>query len=317
MKENLLKALPEGKRRRDELSSDHAQNENSATSLLTDAPEPRFPDSYVTSFLRSALESFPCKVNYPGMLDSELDDCNSEALPHGKNRAPLSAPRHSQETAKTALENHMNSGFHRQILAERVQSSIENLQIFYEKLSNMVGGEGHGDGGSEGLPNVHDAQIGDSVLPDLQVCNRDREFALGTLDVVNWENHTFGAAGGKCLDEGSWQSWMSQSAQESLTETLTAESLVSRTEEGGESQDTEEMRSPSTADLQDLLSSLQFLLSVLKHHEETAKISLAKTQALREKKEALRLAKQQYKRQRVAECTSYTQSMETFASSAT
>lgn len=119
MKENLLNAMPEGKRRRDELSSDHAQNDNSATSLLTDAP-PRFPDS---SFLHSALESFLCKVNYPGMLDSELDDCNLEALPHGKNRAPPYAPRHSQETGSTALENHMKSGFHRQILVERVQST--------------------------------------------------------------------------------------------------------------------------------------------------------------------------------------------------
>jgi hypothetical protein len=55
------------------------------------------------------------------------------------------------------------------------------------------------------------------------------------------------------------------------------------------------------------LSSLQFLLSILKYHKETVKISPAKMQALRKEKEVLSLTKQQYKRQRVAECTSYTQ----------
>lgn len=314
-----LKGLPQAKRRRGS-NSDQVQNDNSATSSLTDAPS-RILDPYDSSFLPSELELFSWTVNCPDLLESEIDDCVSEALPNVKKRTPPSVPQQSQESAKSLLENQavVKSSFHRQNLADRIQNSIENLQMFYEKLSNMVGLGVHGYGDSEGLPqtkkqretsqlpNDHDAKFGDSVT-NLQVCNRDRQFGLAKLDVVSSENHTSKVgmiAHCKSSDETPWH-WMSQITQESLTETLSAESPVSRTE-GGESKYTEEKISASTDDLKDLLSSLQSLLSVLKNHETAEQIARVRMQALRERKEALRLDKEQYKehqRQRAAPCVS-------------
>ncbi|KAG0601060.1 hypothetical protein M758_11G080900 [Ceratodon purpureus] len=319
MEENRLSSLeglPQAKRRD---SSDAAHNDDPATSLLTNAT-PRIPSSYVSSLLPGDSELFHWTLNYPDMVVSEVDDCVSEVLPHAKKRTAPPVSYHNQKSGKTSLENQVfeSSSLHRQILADRVQNSIENLRVFNEKLCNMVGLEGHGHGNSEGLPqakkrreisqlpNDQDAKLGDSV-PNLQVCNRDHQFGLGKLDVVSSENLTSvieGVVRGTSSGEGSSQ-WMSQITQESLTATLTPESPVS---EGGESKCSEGKRSASTDDLKDLLSSLQFLLSVLKRNDEAQKISRAKTQALREKKEALRLERQQYKdkykQQHVAEYSS-------------
>ena len=338
-----LKGLAQGKRRR--RSSDQAQNDKPATSLLEDAL-PRIPNPYVSSFLPSEYELLPWTMNYSDLLESEIDDCISEALPHAKKWTPPSVPQHSQMSAKTLLENQafVKSSFHPRILADRVQNSIQNLRLFYERLCNIVGLEGLSCSDSEGfhqakkqreitqLPKDHNAKFGDTVS-HLQVCNQDRQ--LGKLDGVSSENHTSavrGVALGKSSNEGSWH-WMSQITQKRLTETLIAESRVSRTE-GGESKYTEGKRSASTDDLKDLLFSLQSLLSVLKNREEAEKTSQAKMQALREKKEALRIEKQlykdKYKQQNVAECLSSVsqesvgsewlneiKSVETFSGSAT
>lgn len=289
-------------------SSEQVQNDNSAISFLTDAPL-RFLDSCVSSILPSELQFFPWTMNHSDLLESGVDDdCVSEALPHAK-KGIASVAEHNQKNSKTLL-----GSFHLQIIADRVLNSIENLQVFYEKISNMAKLEEDGYGDSESLPqakkqkrfspplpNDHGIKFEDS-FPHFRICNRDRQFRVGKSDASS-ENHISAVrtpvACGKNPQKGYWQ-WMSQTTQESLTE-----GPLWGIEEGEESKSTGKKRSGPKADLDGLLSSLRSLLSVLKSHEETEQILRIKMQVLRERKEALHLEKQQYKdkhkRQRVSQ----------------
>jgi len=281
-------------------SSEQVQKENSAMSLLTDAAPLRFLDSYVTSVLPTELQSFPWTMNRSDLLELEVDDdCISEAATSSV----------AEQNSKTLVWNPVvsKSSFSLQILADRVMNSIENLQVFYEFFSKMagLGEEGYGD--SENLPlakkqkrfspPLPSAKLGDS-LPRFQICNHGRQFRVARLDASS-ENHISGrpVAYGKNAHQEYWQ-WMSQTTQENLTE-----GRLWGIKEGGESKSSGEKGSGPKADLDDLLSSLRYLLSVLKNHEETEQILRTKLQLLRERKEALHLQKQQYKdkhkRQRV------------------
>lgn len=284
-----LEGLPKEESPR--ISTAQDQNDNCAMSFLADAP-PKFMDSCVSSMLPSESHFFPWAMNCHDLVDAD-DDCISGA----------------HHNAKTLLGNHFSvkSSRHRQLFAEKVQNSIENLQILHDKISNMVAldTDGCGDSEAEKRNNMSPQHLLDDqgtkfedAVSNFQISNRRRRFSVGNLNVECSENHIAARAPhDKSGDEGSLH-WMSQTAQECLTETFTAESPVSRVEEGDESEYNGGKRSASTVDLQDLLSSLQTLLSVLKNHEENEQLLRAKMQVLRERKQALHEEKQQYKRQR-------------------
>lgn len=306
-----FEGMPQAERRR--FSTEEDQNDNYATTFPADAP-PKFMDLYVSSLLPSELHFSSWAPNYHDLVDTD-DDCISKALSHDAKRRTNSSVQ--QCNAKNLLGNRFSvqSSRNRQLFADKVQTSIDNLQILHDKISSMVALDTDGCGDSEGLPqgekrhnsspthhpNDQGADFEDAVS-NFQISNRRRRFSDGRLNVECSENHV-AARGGHDEDEESWH-WMSQTTQECLTETFTAESPVSRVEEGGESEYTGGKRSASTVDLEDLLSSLQTLLSVLKNHEENEQILRAKMQMLRERKQALHEEKQQYKRQRDSQCRS-------------
>ncbi|KAG0609042.1 hypothetical protein M758_8G152300 [Ceratodon purpureus] len=315
LEENRLcsfEGLAQAERRR--IASEQHQNNNDI-SFPADAP-PKFMDLYVSAtMLPSELHFSPWVMNYHDLVDTEADSI-SGALSPARKRTNSSV---QHQNARTSVGNHFSvkSSRHRQLFADEVQNSIENLQMLHDKISSMVALDIDGCGYSEALPqgekrnnlspkhhlNAQSTKFEDAVS-DFQVSNRRQRFGVDGMNAESSENHIAErVTQEQSRDEGSWH-WMSQTTHECLTEAFTAESPVSRVEEGGESEYNGGKRSASTVELEDLLSSLQALLSVLKNHEENKQILQAKMQVLRERKQALHEEKQQYKRQRDSQCRS-------------